>query len=90
MHDLRHVFATIMVMNKANLKELSVALGHYDALFTLNTYTDAKTITSYGVPEYDDIINEVLPNHTLEIIDCMVTDEIMAEIIINAFPNNVA
>lgn len=43
---MRHSYTTIMVENKANLKELSIALGHYDELLTLNVYTDSDQITA--------------------------------------------
>lgn len=37
-----------MVENKAILKELSVALGDYDELLTLNVYIDSDQINSHG------------------------------------------
>ena len=40
-HDLRHTFATLSLKYGVNVKTLSGALGHYDAGFTLSTYTHA-------------------------------------------------
>ena len=40
-HDLRHTFATLSLKNGVDVKTLSGALGHYDAGFTLSTYTHA-------------------------------------------------
>ena len=40
-HDLRHTFATMALQNGVDVKTLSGALGHYDAGFTLSTYTHA-------------------------------------------------
>ena len=40
-HDLRHTFATLSLKYGVNIKTLSGALGHYDAGFTLSTYTHA-------------------------------------------------
>ncbi len=38
-HDLRHTFATIALQNGVDVKTVSSMLGHYDAGFTLRTYT---------------------------------------------------
>ena len=40
-HDLRHTFATLSLKYGVDIKTLSGALGHYDAGFTLSTYTHA-------------------------------------------------
>ena len=40
-HDLRHTFATLSLKYGVDVKTLSGALGHYDAGFTLSTYTHA-------------------------------------------------
>ena len=38
-HDLRHTFATLALQNGVDIKTVSTMLGHYDAGFTLHTYT---------------------------------------------------
>ena len=40
-HDLRHTFATMALQNGVDIKTVSAMLGHYDAGFTLKTYTHA-------------------------------------------------
>ena len=40
-HDLRHTFATIALQNGIDVKTVSSMLGHFDAGFTLRTYTHA-------------------------------------------------
>ena len=40
-HDLRHTFATMALQNGVDVKTVSAMLGHYDAGFTLRTYTHA-------------------------------------------------
>lgn len=40
-HDLRHTFATLALQNGVDAKTVSSMLGHYDAGFTLRTYTHA-------------------------------------------------
>ena len=37
--DLRHTFATLALQNGVDVKTVSSMLGHYDAGFTLCTYT---------------------------------------------------
>ena len=37
--DLRHTFATLALQNGVDVKTVSSMLGHYDAGFTLRTYT---------------------------------------------------
>ena len=39
--DLRHTFATTALQNGVDIKTVSSMLGHYDAGFTLRTYTHA-------------------------------------------------
>lgn len=40
-HDLRHTFATTALQNGVDVKTVSSMPGHYDAGFTLRTYTHA-------------------------------------------------
>ena len=41
LHDLRHTFATLALQNGVDIKTVSGMLGHFDAGFTLRTYTHA-------------------------------------------------
>ena len=41
LHGLRHTFATVALQNGVDVKTVSSMLGHYDAGFTLRTYTHA-------------------------------------------------
>ena len=41
LHDLRYTFATLALQNGVDIKTVSGMLGHYDAGFTLRTYTHA-------------------------------------------------
>lgn len=61
-HDLRHSYCTLMVQNGANLKQLSIAMGHYSELFSLSVYTDMDFIICNGFPEFDTFIDGVLPD----------------------------
>ena len=42
-HDLRHTFATTALQNGIDVKTVSSMLGHFDAGFTLRTYTHATS-----------------------------------------------
>ena len=50
-HDLRHTFATLSLKNGVDVKTLSGALGHYDAGFTLSTYTHATAEMKRGAAD---------------------------------------
>ena len=43
LHDLRHTFATVALQNGVDIKTVSGMLGHFDAGFTLRTYTHVTT-----------------------------------------------
>ena len=43
LHDARHTAATLMLQNGTDIRTLSAMLGHYDAGFTLRTYTHTTT-----------------------------------------------
>ena len=42
-HDLRHTFATLALQNGVDVKTVSGMLGHYSAVFTLDTYAHVTT-----------------------------------------------
>ena len=43
LYDLRHTFATVALQNGVDIKTVSSMLGHFDAGFTLRTYTHVTT-----------------------------------------------
>ena len=43
LHDLSHTFATVALQNGVDIKTVSSMLGHFDAGFTLRTYTHVTT-----------------------------------------------
>lgn len=44
-HGLRHTYATNLVQNKANMKDVQGLLGHSDIKITMNTYAHDNTIS---------------------------------------------
>lgn len=83
-HDLRHSYCTLMVQNGANLKQLSITMGHYSELFSLSVYTDMNFIICNGFPEFDEFIDSVLPEPPKEeenIVEIAVDFDYIASVI---------
>jgi len=58
-HDLRHTFASLMLLRGAKPKVISEALGHSSVAFTMDTYSH---IIYYGMQEDAmALLDEVLP-----------------------------
>jgi len=57
-HDLRHTFASLMLMRGAPAKVISEALGHASVAFTLQTYVHVLS----GMQEKAmELLNDALP-----------------------------
>ena len=57
-YDLRHTFASLMLMHGTPAKVISEALGHVSVAFTLQTYAHVLS----GMQEKAmELLNEVLP-----------------------------
>ena len=50
-HDFRHTFATLALQNGVDVKTVSSMLGHFDAGFTLRTYTHVTRQMQESVAE---------------------------------------
>lgn len=50
-HDLRHTFATLALQNGVDVRTLASMLGHYNAEFTLDTYTHVTLDMQRGAAE---------------------------------------
>ena len=57
-HDLRHTFASLMLLRGAKTKVISEALGHSSAAFTMDTYSH---IIEGMQSEAMALLDEVLP-----------------------------
>lgn len=60
-HDLRHTFATLLLMNNYNLKAVSQLLGHASTIITANVYFDQEKVVIDCVKEITQYINKVKP-----------------------------
>ncbi|MGQ9021383.1 tyrosine-type recombinase/integrase [Bacillus sp. 7788] len=57
-HDLRHTYATILLLNGAPVKAVSERLGHSNIKVTLQTYAYALHSTSQQIAnQIDRILN---------------------------------
>ena len=60
-HDLRHTFATLALQNGIDAKTVSSMLGHYDAGFTLRTYTHAtRQMQEEAAAKMEDFMAQVM------------------------------
>ena len=63
-HDLRHTFATVALQNGVDVKTVSNMLGHYDAGFTLRTYTHAtRQMQESAAEKMGNFMEQVLWGH---------------------------
>ena len=60
-HDLRHVYATLMVHYQVNIKELAVVLGHSSGIFTMQHYVVPSQKVCEDVPEFEEIFLNAMP-----------------------------
>lgn len=60
-HDLRHVYATLMVQYQVNIKELDVVLGHSSGIFTMQHYVVPSQKVCEEVPEFEEIFLNAMP-----------------------------
>lgn len=60
-HDLRHTFATMALQNGVDMKTVSAMLGHYDAGFTLRTYTHAtRQMQEHAAKKMGNFMTQVM------------------------------
>ena len=60
-HALRHTFATRALQNGVDVKTVSAMLGHYDAGFTLRTYTHAtRQMQNSAAEKMGDFMAQVM------------------------------
>lgn len=55
-HDLRHTFSTLAIQSGVDVKTVSSMLGHFSAIFTLDTYThvtlEMQTIAAQKIDQF--------------------------------------
>lgn len=60
-HDLRHTYATLLLMNNYNLKAVSQLLGHASTIITVGTYFDKNKIVIDCTEELKSYMEMVIP-----------------------------
>jgi len=81
-HDIRHTFSTIMAENQISLKEIAVAMGHGNSMFTWTTYIEKDRIVSNEVTEIFPVIDEILePEPEIQgICDVVILEEFVLQL----------
>lgn len=80
-HDLRHTYATLLLINNYDLKAISQLLGHASTIITSNIYFDKNQVVIDCVEEVKDYIERVRPKDNEE-------DRIINEVIIENLDTN--
>lgn len=65
-HDLRHVYATLMIHYQVNIKELAIVLGHSSGIFTMQHYVVLKETLIFEVPGFDEYSENLIKSSTIE------------------------
>ena len=60
-HDLRHTYATLLLINNYDLKAVSQLLGHASTIITSNIYFDKNKVIIDCTDEMNKYINRVKP-----------------------------
>ena len=60
-HDLRHVYATLMVQYQVNIRELAIVLGHANGTFTMQHYVVTPQKICEVIPEFEDLFLNAMP-----------------------------
>lgn len=81
-HDIRHTFSTIMAENQISLKEIAIAMGHGNSMFTWTTYIEKDRIVSNEVAEVYPMIDEILEPERQGICDIVGLDELIEQLTI--------
>ena len=69
-HDLRHTYATILIVNNYNLKAVSQLLGHASEIITVDVYLDKKKTVINCLEIVETIISKVIEKERDLIFDC--------------------
>lgn len=84
-HDLRHTYATILLMNNHNLKAISEWLGHSSTIITSNVHFDKNKLIINCSNELDDYINRVKPSDIINDNSSSILDDLDTDFMIKKF-----
>ena len=78
-HDLRHTYATLLIINNYDLKAVSQLLGHASTIITSNVYFDKNRLIIDCTNELNSFIDRVKPkeekyDNTIPIIENLDTN----------------
>lgn len=73
-HDLRHTYATLLLINNYDLKAVSQLLGHASTIITANVYFDKEKIVIDCTEEITKYITKVKPKESQEKENLIIAD----------------
>ena len=84
-HDLRHTYATLLLVNNYDLKAISQLLGHASTIITSNVYFDKNKIIVDCTDELNGYINRVKPIEEINDNTRPIVEDLDTNLMINRF-----
>jgi len=84
-HDLRHTYATLLLVNNYDLKAISQLLGHASTIITSNVYFDKNKIIVDCTDELNGYINRVKPIEEINDNTRPIEEDLDTNLMINRF-----
>lgn len=84
-HDLRHTYATLLLINNYDLKAVSQLLGHVWAIITSNVYFDKNRVIIDCLDELNLYIDKVKPVNDNKENNSITDENLDTNLMINKF-----
>ena len=84
-HDLRHTYATLLLINNYDLKAVSQLLGHASTIITSNVYFDKNRVIIDCLDELNLYIDKVKPANDNKENNSSIDENLDTNLMINKF-----
>lgn len=84
-HDLRHTYATLLLINNYDLKAVSELLGHASTIITSNVYFDKNRLIIDCTSELNSYIDRVKPKEILHNLLTPIVEDLDTNLMINRY-----
>lgn len=84
-HDLRHTYATLLLINNYDLKAVSELLGHASTIITSNVYFDKNKLVIDCTNELNSYIDRVKPKEILHDLLMPIVEDLDTNLMINRY-----
>ena len=84
-HDLRHTYATLLLINNYDLKAVSELLGHASTIITSNVYFDKNRLIIDCTSELNSYIDRVKPEEILHNLLTPIVEDLDTNLMINKY-----